>query len=94
MGTSGMVTSGAFATTATDSIILAADPDREKVTLQHISGHECFLGFGVAAVKKEGIKLLVDTADSRFVVHGALAKKAIHGVNNTAEATVGGYLAE
>jgi len=48
---------GAYAATAVDSVIVAANEYRHDIEIQYHSGDAGFLGFGETAVVDQGIKI-------------------------------------
>lgn len=80
---------GAFAATAVDSVVLAADPYRAEVSFQHWTGDEVYLGFGEAGVVGVGIRISSGAAYIQITDHRA--RLAIHMICDAAKTAGGGY---
>ena len=75
-------------TGAASTLIIAADPHRDYITIQlHTASSPVFLAFGEAAVNLTGIKLIYPGCSVR--VMGVKARLAIYGINAASNATVG-----
>ena len=83
---------GAWAATAADSILLAADGSRQSIEIQFFSGDAVFLGFGEAGTVDEGIKLFSDAPYYRIPPGDYRASLAIHGICDGAGTAAGGYV--
>lgn len=80
---------GSFALTgATSELIVAANENREYLTIQLKGSATIELGFGTAAVAGEGIKL-IKPGDS-VLIQGALAREAVYGIG-TQTNSLGGW---
>jgi hypothetical protein len=66
--------------------VVPADKHREKVTLQHLSGDNIYLGFDEDAVVEEGEFLTTLTIP--LIIDGYRAPNAIFAICKTAEAGV------
>jgi hypothetical protein len=81
--------SGAWASTQADSIIVAANKYRDNLVIQQWSSDPTYLAFGQAAVSLSGYAMM--TAGSVCVVHGPLAREAVHAINASSKTASGGY---
>ena len=87
------MTSGAFASTAANALILAADEHREVVELQHLTGSPVYLNFGSSAVDASGVALVAITSPF-YRVEGLRARMAIYGICGAGLSATGGYQTE
>ncbi len=83
---------GTWAATTASAVVIAADQDRESLTVQLLvksaSGVQTSLGFGAAAVAGEGVAML--NLGDPVTVRGHLAKLACN-VITSAGTSSGGY---
>lgn len=75
-------------TGATSDLIIAADPNRDHITIQlHTVNTPIFLGFGEAAIADTGICLFYPGCSVRVI--GAKARLAVYGIDASSSAVVG-----
>lgn len=83
---------GTWAATNASSVVIAADQERESLTVQLLarsaSTVQTSLGFGTAAVAAEGVALV--NIENSVTVRGHLAKLACNVITNAGTSS-GGY---
>ena len=84
-----MASKGSWSATATNAVVLAADPNRAEVILQHTSGSPVYLGFGEIAVVGQGIRL--SETGAYLQISDARARLAIYMICGAATTAAGGY---
>jgi len=84
-----MAAKGAWSASQVNAVILAADPNRAEVILQHTAGYPVYLGFGETAVVGEGIRL--SETGAYLQITDARARMAIYMICDTGQTASGGY---
>ena len=71
---------GNFAATAASAVIVAANRDRDHLTIQKVNATTIAIGIGEDAVAGEGIQLI--NADASLELRGWDARQAIYAIGN------------
>lgn len=71
---------GAWTTTSSSAVIVAADEYRDYLLIQSATAVQVALGFGETAVAEEGIQLL--NAGDTVVARGAPAREAVYAIGD------------
>jgi len=82
---------GAYAATATDSIIVTAETHANAIEIQWHSGDPGFLGFGEAGVVDEGIKIWSGAPYYQIRKGDPKLLQDIHMICDTLGTQAGGY---
>jgi len=76
---------GNFTAGAASAIVIAADANRDHLTIQKSNATQIALGLGEAAVAGDGIQLI--NIDSSVELFGPEARMAVYAIGNNGTAT-------